>query len=258
MDIFKIFDAYSLRARLFPAVIAAAPALAALALFVSWKSFGLSNAIATLAAAVLLFAIADIARRRGKAVERRAFPGGAGLPSITLFRRSDEMIDEATKQRYRSFLAHELGVDPPSAEDEAQDQESADKFYEQCGIWLRQATRDAKKFPILFNENATYGFRRNLLGVKWFALILNILVVVFCVGILSLNKWGWDTSPGKRTIVVLLIATAHAAYMLLAVRWEVVLDAATTYGRELILSCQAFVSRKTRLKAGSPSAGDRD
>ena len=64
MDFFKIFDAYSLRARLFPAIIAAAPALAALALLISWKSFELSNAIATLALIVLLFAIADFAIER--------------------------------------------------------------------------------------------------------------------------------------------------------------------------------------------------
>jgi len=243
MDIFKIFDAYSLRARLFPAVIAAAPALASIALFVSWKSFGLSNVIVSVAAAVLLFAIADFARRRGKAVERREYPNGSGLPSITLFRRNDSTIDEATKQRYRSFLGKGLGVEAPSEDDEARNQITADKFYEQCGVWLRHATRDAKKFPILFNENATYGFRRNLLGLKWLALALNVLVVVFCAAVLSLDKWNWNTNLGKRTVVVLVIAIAHATYMLFAVRWAVVAEAAVTYGRELILSCEAFTPR---------------
>lgn len=41
-----------------------------------------------------------------------------------------------------------------------------------------------KKFSILFNEFATYGFRRNLFGVKWPALLLNATVVFICAGLL--------------------------------------------------------------------------
>ena len=62
----QLLDAYTLRARLFPAVIAAAPALAALALLISWQKFALSNVIATGALFVILFALADMARRMGK------------------------------------------------------------------------------------------------------------------------------------------------------------------------------------------------
>ena len=71
METFKFFDAYAIRARLFPAIIAAAPALAAMTLLISWKSFGLSNLIATLGTLVLLFAIADFSRARGPADRRR-------------------------------------------------------------------------------------------------------------------------------------------------------------------------------------------
>lgn len=62
MSIFKLFDSYSLRARLFPALLAAAPALAALGLLISWKSFDLSSIFATLAIFVLLFTLSDYAR----------------------------------------------------------------------------------------------------------------------------------------------------------------------------------------------------
>ena len=44
---FRFVDAYTLRARLVPAAIAAAPALAAIALLISWNKIALSNMIAT-------------------------------------------------------------------------------------------------------------------------------------------------------------------------------------------------------------------
>lgn len=241
MEIFKFFDAYSIRARLFPAIVAAAPALAALALLISWKSFGLSNLIATLGTLVLLYAIADFSRARGRAIEGQLFAQHGGMPSIKMFRRNDGTIDAGSKDRYRAFLAGQLAVTAPSPEEESANQASADSFYSQCGNWLRQNTRDTKKFPILFSENVTYGFRRNLLGVKVLALCLNVLVVVVCVFVLWRMSWNIDALMGNKTAVVLVVAVAHAAYMLLAVSRDAVWDASRTYGRELILSCESFL-----------------
>ena len=253
MDAFKFFDTYSIRARLFPAIIAAAPALAALTLLISWKSFGLSNLIATVGILVLLFAIADFSRARGRAIEGKLYAERGGIPSITMFRRNDGTIDAGSKDRYRTFLAVKLTVVSPSPADESEDQAAADAFYGQCGNWLRQNTRDTKKFPILFGENITYGFRRNLLGVKNLALCLNAIVVAVCAFILWRLSWATDTPQGSSTVVVLIVAAAHAAYMLLAVRRTAVWDAAQAYGRELILSCESFLpqSRSPAMKSGA-------
>jgi len=241
-EVFKFFDAYAIRARLFPAIIGAAPALAAVTLLISWKTFGLSNLIASLGMLVLLWAIADFARARGRAIESKLYAEQGGKPSITMFRRNDLTIGGGSKDRYCAFLAGKIGVSVPSAADEAADQATADSFYDQCGNWLRQNTRDTKKFSILFGENITYGFRRNLLGVKVLALCLNIVVVVVCAFTLWRLSWNTDTPQGSRIVVVLVVAIAHAAYMLLAVSRAAVWDAAKAYGRELILSCEAFLA----------------
>jgi hypothetical protein len=245
MDVFKLFDAYSLRARLFPAIIAAAPALAALTLLISWKTFGLSNALSTVGILVLLFAIADFSRARGRAVEKILYAQHRGMPSIILFRRNDPTINAGSKDRYREFLSGKLGVAVPSPEEESANQDGADAFYSQCGVWLRQNTRDTKKFPILFGENVTYGFRRNLLGVKALALWLNAVVVAVCAFILWRISWNIDNPVGSKTSVVLVVAAAHAAYMLLAVSLSAVWDASQAYGRELILSCESFLTQST-------------
>lgn len=247
MELFKFFDAYSVRARLFPAIIAAAPALTAFALLISWKSFGLSNLVATLGMLVLLFAIADFSRARGRAIEGKLYTEHGGMPSISMFRRNDETIDGGSKERYRNFLASELALTAPSPSDESADPGAADAFYSQCGNWLRQNTRDMKKFPILFGENITYGFRRNLLGAKAFALSLNAIVVAICIFVLWRLSWNIQTPLGGRIVAIFVIAAGHAGYMLLAVNRTAVWDASQVYGRELILSCESFLAHSKSL-----------
>jgi len=242
MDVLKIFDAYSLRARLFPAIIACAPALAALSLLISWKSFDLSNTIATLGIVVLLVAIADYARARGRVIEQKMQADFGGMPSIILFRRADSTIDDGSKERYRAFLSDKLGINAPTREEEHKNPAEADHFYNRCGVWLREQTRDTKRFSLLFGENVTYGFRRNLFGLKWFAICLNAIVVASCLMLLWLDAWMLATDFGRRVTVVLVVAVLHAGYILLAARKMLVRDAANAYGRQLILSCEALLS----------------
>ncbi|MNV30882.1 hypothetical protein D3C71_1221690 [compost metagenome] len=191
---------------------------------------------------MLLFAIADFSRSRGRAIEGKLYAERGGMPSITMFRRNDVTLDAGSKDRYREFLARTLSIVAPTIQEENADQGAADAFYGQCGNWLRQNTRDTKKFPILFNENVTYGFRRNLLGVKVLALYLNVIIVALCTFILWRTSWAIDTPMGNKTTVVLVVAVAHATYMLLAVSRHAVWDASKAYGRELILSTEAFLT----------------
>src|SRR5882757_5137834 len=115
MSFFKFLDAYTLRARLFPAVLAAAPALAALALLISWEKIALSNMIAAGALIVLLFALADFARKQGLRIEPGIYSEMGGKPSVTMFRRSDTTIDEHAKEQYRQFVAIKLNRPAPTA-----------------------------------------------------------------------------------------------------------------------------------------------
>jgi hypothetical protein len=132
----------------------------------------------------------------------------------------------------------------------------ADAFYELAGTWLRENTRDTKKFPILFNENVTYGFRRNLLGVKWVALGLDAAVVAICAAVLwyrSPVSMGDETTT--RAVVVFIVGAAHALYFLLGVRAQNVMVAARTYARQLILSCETFIAGPNPARA--PARGKR-
>jgi hypothetical protein len=247
---FKFLDAYSIRARLFPALLAAAPAFAALALLISWERIALSNVIATTALVVLVFALADFARKLGLRVEPKIYGEMGGKPSVVMFRRSDTTIEEPIKDRYRTFIAGKIKQPALTAQQEADDQAAADSFYEACGTWLRANTRDAKNFPLLFGENVGYGFRRNLLGLKWPALVLNVIVVAICAAVLWLRSpLDMDNDLTMRTVVVLVIAALHATYFGFVVTKDGVNEAARKYARELILSTEALMGG-TRAPAG--------
>lgn len=254
---FKFFDAYSLRARLFPALLAILPALAALAILISWSKFGLTNFIATAAIPVLVYASADIARRFGKKIEKRIYGATGGKPSVTMLRHSDSTFDAAAKAQYRAFLSSMIEQPSPTKQLERDNPEDADAFYERCGAWLRENTRSAKKFPILFNENITYGFRRNLFGLKWPALSLNSIIILLCV--LMLYRKGvidFNDDLALRLLIVLAFAIIHAIYMAFGVTKQSVVDASRTYARQLILSCETFLGKK-KSKARRPVSTSR-
>jgi hypothetical protein len=240
----KYLDGYTLRARLAPAIIAAAPAFAFVALLISWSRFSVSNAIATLGLLVLLFALSDFARSRGKRIEPSIFQALGGKPSITMLRYSDDSFDRPTKNRYLTFLAGKISEPVPSEDDEQRDRAAADGFYERCGAWLRENTRNTKKFSILFNENVSYGYRRNLFSLKWPALGLNFVVVIVCIWALAGGGPFADLGALKsRIMVVFAVAAIHAAYIGLAVNQRGVGEAARAYARQLILSCETFLGK---------------
>ena len=103
-----------------------------------------------------------------------------GLPSITMLRHQDATIDAPTKARMHTILTAKLADPAPTAVQEQADPAAADSFYARAGTWLRENTRDKKKFDILFNENVTYGYRRNRFALKWPALVLNCAIVIGC------------------------------------------------------------------------------
>jgi hypothetical protein len=227
----------------------------------SWSRLSVSNAIATLGLAVLLLALSDFARARGKRIEPTIFEALGGKPSITMLRFADDRFDRQTKTRYLAFLAGKLSESAPTEDDERRDPPAADAFYERCGAWLRENTRNIKKFSILFNENVSYGYRRNLLALKWPALVLNGGVVLVCVwALVGGEPFAALGTLKSRVMVVLAVAAIHALYIGLAINERVVAEAARSYARQLILSCELFLRKEkptpTRRKCSAGRAGN--
>ena len=226
-----------------------APAIALAAVLVPWNSLGLPLAAATGAMAILLAVMSDVARRRGRAIEPGIIQRMGGLPSIVMMYYRDNTFDRAAKATMHKFIGNKIAARPPTPEGEQADPAAADDFYKRCGNWLRENTRDTRKFKILFEENITYGFRRNLLGLKWPAVILDAAIVLFCLVML------WSRLPFnivdptiQKLLSVVVITFLHAAYMLFIVKEAGVVEAARTYGRQLLL-CTETLANGAQVKA---------
>ncbi|MDH2353349.1 hypothetical protein QCM80_22195 [Bradyrhizobium sp. SSUT112] len=251
------FDKYTLLARLLPAVIAVAPAFALVwVVITSGTELKLVHGIAGSALAALLWAFADAARRRGKAIEPKLIEAMGGLQSIVMLRHRDTTFDASTKARMQAFLAGKISEVAPTPQQEADNPEAADAFYKRAGDWLRENTRSQKKFDILFNENVTYGYRRNLYALKWLALALNVLIVAGCV---AQYLFRWPSPADLGLVPVFVIAFLHASYLLAFSTRAAVFEAARTYARQLLLSFESPHLRKqetpTKPRARKAQAG---
>ncbi|WP_141934505.1 hypothetical protein [Bradyrhizobium sp. UNPA324] len=182
----SLFDPYGRQARLFPGLLTIFPALlCALAWFPQLLS-GLGSTLLTICSSCgLLYALSSLARTKGKQVEKRLLKNWGGWPTTLLLRHSNGELESHTRKRYHAFLAKSAKLAFPDADTEARDPAAADAVYASAVKWLKERTR-SKEFALVEKENAQYGFRRNLRGMKslgislcMFALLLSLASVVF-------------------------------------------------------------------------------
>ena len=247
-------DTYTLRARLIPAIVAGAPAFALAAILISWTTFNFTQLVAALGLTALFSVFNNVARQRGKAIEPGLYEKMGGMPSIVMLRHSDPTFDAVSKARMHAFLAQKLNEPAPTRDQERADPAAADGFYRRAGDWLRENTRDVKKFPIVLTENINYGFHRNLLGLRIPAFYLNALIVIFC-GVMLYLRFPIDLTRrfDQAIVTVIGVAVLHALYLAFFVNEQNVFQAARLYARQLLLS----IEKLNKPAAAAPASRSR-
>jgi hypothetical protein len=87
-------------------------------------------------------------------------------------------VSATTKQRYFQALEKRIpNLHFPTASEEAADPAAADEVFSSAVDWLKEHTR-SKEFSLILKENIEYGFRRNMRGIRPYA----IGVIVICLG----------------------------------------------------------------------------
>ena len=238
---FEILDGYTIKARLFPAVLSSAPFLAFVFIGSSWAAFGIPEALSIVSVMVLLFAGSDLARRAGRNVEPKLFSTSGGKPRNILLSYSDQTFDNRTKDRYRQFLSERINLSAPSQSEEINEPAKSNEFYDASYAWLRENTRDREKFALLLSENISYGFRRNLFGLKSFGLMCNAFTVAaaICLYFGSFEAMRVDSD---RLGLVLLLSVLHLLYFVLFVTRKSVYDASKVYAIQLTRSIETLAS----------------
>jgi len=239
----QLLDPYSRQARLQPALIVAVPVAILIAIWFPtlWSALGIVLTLASTCGVALL--LSQLARDRGKQLEPRLFASWGGKPSVTLLRHADGRIDENTKTRYRAFLKSRLpDLTLPSVAEEQADAARADRAYESATAWLLTQTRDTKTFGLLFRENISYGFRRNLWGLKPIGLTIALVGACASTAALAYQHLVLHEALPPQIVIV------TAATWILALIWIVwitpawVRIPADAYGAQLLAACDTLNS----------------
>ena len=175
----SFLDPYDRKARLYPALLVMLVPVVALTLVAPIFSSQLAG-LASLAVALGgLMLLSSLGREWGKRKEPQLFQEWGGAPTTLMLLSASTNLDHVTLDRYKRILEVKIaGLTFLDSADEESQRPKAAAVCESAVKWLREATRDSKKFALIFAENTNYGFRRNLLGVRPLAIVLCLLTLL--------------------------------------------------------------------------------
>lgn len=246
MKLTELFDTYSLLARLQPALLVLFPLFVTVAAWVP-ALYDLSVGLVGLATACGITAfLAHLSRGVGRKVETQLFDLWGGKPTTLWLSHRNQYLDEQTKSRYHKFLEnHVPDWIAPSPEQESRDFEIAEVAYESAVRWLRELTRNQEKYSLVFKENVSYGFRRNLYGLKPLGLSLITLCVAGNVGALFYDACVANSTTELATgIGSLMLSLFAVTGWITIVKKSWVKDAADGYARALLATCDLIESEE--------------
>ena len=254
---FRSFDEYSRKARLYPALMTATPALVFAALLLPSKPV---VALGPIAFAVgFMFLVMNVTRSIGKRLECRLVREWDGMPTTQMIRYRGSHGAALLSRRRRS-LEMIYGSRLPSRRQESTNTAHADEVYiaaVRCLI-SRVRARQAE-FPLVQIENIAYGYARNMLGLKPIALAL------ISVGLFADLIYWRSNGPSAQLWIVVVVHGVLAALWLAFVRAPWVLQAANTYAERLFEALDQIAqhpadtlsaSRATPAEGGSPTADE--
>lgn len=225
---------YERDARLAPALLVLLPALMLVAVWTPNFAtiFGGLVAVAFFSGSYLLM---GLAREKGLEVEARLQGTLGAWPAVIALRHGGSVLNGPTRQRYHDILRR-LGFIIPTAEEQQADAHGADDIYASAVQRLLELTR-GERFPMLLDENISYGFRRNLRGLKPLALS----VLLLC---LALNCAALFLSLSSNHTTIAAAAGVAALYLVLLLVWVTVINdrfvisASWKYAQRLLACCE--------------------
>lgn len=172
-------DTYSIKARVYPSFVVLLPALVIAIYYITDLKAYYHYLTALISVGFMSFILAQLGRDKGKNKEKDLFNSIGGKPTTMILRHSNSHLDFITKSRYHKKLSEKVeGVIIPTIEEENINPDQADETYDSCAKYLISKTRDTEKFNLLFKENINYGFRRNLWGMKSWAIIILMMSAI--------------------------------------------------------------------------------
>lgn len=173
------FDEYSLKARIYPSFLVLLPILITGLYYITDFQKYYHYFTAMFIVGVFTYVLAQVGRDKGKIKEPILNNHFGGKPTTQVLRHRNSHIDNYTKNRYHQILSQKISnIIIPSPQQELNNPNEADEIYDSCTKFLISKTRDTTKFNLLFKENISYGFRRNLWGMKDLSLSIILILII--------------------------------------------------------------------------------
>lgn len=181
----SLFGAYQMRARLQPLLLAAFPA-AVLVFALGAPDRTIGRVVAAISAFGVTALLMSFARDRGFRLQTDLWTTWGGPPTTTmLLSTSPSPAPDITV--HRCHISRLLpGAEPLSDERDRDDPTGTVLTIERYTKFLRERTRDRNLFPVVFDANVGYGFRRNLLGLRHIGIAIAIVTISCSLGALVL------------------------------------------------------------------------
>jgi hypothetical protein len=243
----KLFDTYSLNARVKPAFLVFFPVVISLfVLYEPSRSWGGASLTLIISFGIISFA-ANQMSTRGNIIQEKLFKKWGAAPTTIIMRHSDVRLDKYTKNRYTQRLeALVNNFSAVSLEQELANRDDADQMYRTATNYLREHTRDTKKYTLIFNENISYGFSRNIRAFKWVGIAINLLVLACSLFVIVQKNKEIVTQqfsdmlfllPFEQTsLIAILILGLLVWIFIVTEKWVEV--RAFAYARALLASCE--------------------
>jgi hypothetical protein len=177
------FDYYELRARVAPGLVLGLPVLATF-VYAAPALIELKHlAAGSLCAFSLIYALGQVARARGGAIEGKLWSGWGGPPSTRFLRTTDSYFGPELKEKIRTAVLKTFSLQLPRKEDE-KNTPASDRQIDDAFKLVRDFLRATDPRGLWFDHMVEYGFARNLLGMRvpWLILSLSALLVCLALG----------------------------------------------------------------------------
>jgi hypothetical protein len=239
-----VSDPYSRRARLYPGLIITLPISILTIVLVTSVPTWWSAAVVVFGASGVSYLGAQLVRSAGRGKQSELWASWGGAPTTQLLRFRDASNRVTVKRRHDELtrLFPDLAI--PDESMEAANPSEADQYYETAIGALIERTSDASRFPLVFNENCQYGFRRNLWGCRTLGIWLaatGLAVTAVLGGLdsskaLTLSILGIALSGGLDIILLLVL--------ILAVTPAWVRQAAGAYAERLLATLDSLAASR--------------
>lgn len=197
-DLPKLFDRYSLGARVKPSFLLFLPVV--IVVFVIYEpSRSVGGALLTFLSSFGVIAFgANQMSSRGNQLQDKLYKEWGGAPTTLIMRPDSPKLDRETRERYCKKLEEMIpNFKAPTDEEALANPNAADQKFRSAATFLLEKTRDAKKYPLILNENIEYGFSRNLRACKWAGVTIALICCALSAGLLWAQL---PESPSLKTL----------------------------------------------------------